>query len=131
MTYTFEQIRQAFKDSELSGLADLVIKKLGTSAEQTNKLSPEQRFEEIINGLVIKIDKGKYPNSIFFFKNDKCLFELENSTLWCSFSNVWSIFSEENNMNYDATQEFIKIQMEKHFKMKDVTPISPKYNREI
>jgi hypothetical protein len=125
MQYTLKQIRQAGKEAELKdNVVEHLISVLSNIDQEKKLLSPEERFLEIINGLEIKIDKKKYPDSIFYFKGDKYFFELEKDIIYCSYNNVWSIFLQEYKMNYDATQAFIKNQVEEHFKMKHVTPFS-------
>lgn len=86
------------------------------------KGGPEDAFMRIVDGLVCKQDVTKYPNSLFLFKGDEFYFELENKTLWCLYSRVWSILESYFSSNYNETQAFIKSQVEEHFKMKGVTP---------
>ena len=85
-------------------------------------LSPEQVFLDIIDGCTIKIDKLKYPNSIFLFKGDDWMFEIENSNIWCRLDKVWERISEAISGDYQATLAFLKMQLDQHFKMKGVTP---------
>jgi hypothetical protein len=123
MQYTLEQIRQAGKDAELKdSVAEHLISML-PNPEEEKKPSPEQRFIEIIKGLVIDKDE-EYSNSTFYFKDEKYFFELEKDTLWCSYDNVWSIFYKEYQMDYYSVQAFLRNQVEEHFKMKGVTPSS-------
>ena len=91
---------------------------------EEKKPTKEERFLELINGCEIKIDKAKYPNSVFFFKGDKYFFEIEKQYLWCSYVNVWSVFESEFKLGYDEIKSLIKSMVEEHFKMKGVTPIS-------
>ena len=46
----------------------------------------KQLFFELTKDIVIKIDEIKYPNKIFYFKNDKCIFyyNKENKYFWCN-----------------------------------------------
>jgi hypothetical protein len=111
--------------------ADVVAEQIARLTEQERELrkkaaemtSPNKVWDEIINGLTIKIDREKYPNSIFFFKEDKLFFELQNSTLWCRYSTVWMKISEVISGDYGAIQAFIEKQVEEHFKMRGVTPM--------
>ena len=105
----------------------VLLEKLKTVQEIIDKpeITPKQRFLEILNGCEIKIDKEKYPNSVFLFKNGECYFEIENPIIWCRYKHVWQIFENEFSMNYVDIQQFIKGQVEEHFKCKGLTP---KYN---
>ena len=98
------------------------IAELKAQIAELEKITPEARFLELIDGMTVKIDKDKYPNSIFFFKGDKCYFELGNSRLWVRYVEMWEVFEVEFGMKYDEIQSFIKDQMEKHFRMRGVTP---------
>lgn len=84
--------------------------------------SPEQVFLDIIDGCTIKIDKDRFPNSIFLFKGDEWMFEIEKSTVWCRWDKVWDKISVAISGDYAATQAFIRGLLEQHFKMKGVTP---------
>lgn len=53
----------------------------------------EERFWQLMNGCVIYTEKQS-PRSIFWMKNGEVWFELENSTLWCSWGNVWRVFEK-------------------------------------
>jgi hypothetical protein len=86
------------------------------------KQTPEELFLSMWEGCTVKIDKEKYPDSIFFFKGDQWMFEIENSILWCRYDKVWGRLSDINGLDYKDTQSFIRNLMEKHFKMKGVTP---------
>lgn len=111
ITLTSEQIQQI----------DAEIKK----NQPASKPTPEERFWQLCNGLEIKIDLEKYPNTIFFFKGEDLWFEYEAETgyLWCRYLYVWSVFEKEYGMNYSKIKSLIKKQVENHFKCKEVTPI--------
>ena len=102
----------------------VLLEKLKMVQEIIDKpeITPRQRFLEILNGCEVKIDKEKYPDSVFLFKNGKCYFEIENLTLWCKYKHVWQIFENEFSMNYVDIQQFIKGQVEEHFKCMGLTP---------
>ena len=84
-------------------------------------ITPKERFWQIMNGCEIYTEKEN-PNSVFFIKNGSVFFELQNSTLWCSYHNVWRVFESEFSMLYQEIQSLIKNQMEERFKMKGITP---------
>ena len=81
-----------------------------------NKLSLFQGLEEYKD--------ERYPNSIFYLKNDVVYFELdvENHILWCDYTLVWYVFSEQRKFNYDETQRVIKDVVEKYTNWGSVTP---------
>lgn len=84
-------------------------------------ITPEERFWQLMNGCTIYTEKES-PDSIFFMKDGEVWFELENSTLWCRWSRVWSVFENPPyNMNYNSIQSLIKDQVEERFKMKGIT----------
>lgn len=102
----------------------ILLEKLKAVQEIIDKpeITKEQRFLELLNGCEIKIDKEKYPNSIFLFKNGEYYFEIENDRLWCRHKYVWSVFENEFSMQYNEIQVFIKGMVEEHFKCKGLTP---------
>ena len=99
------------------------IAELKAQIAELEKITPEQRFLELIDGMTVKIDKDKYPDSTFFFKGDKYYLEIQKSRLWVRYAEIWQVFKVEFGMQYDEIQSFIKDQMEQHFKMMGgVTP---------
>src|SRR5574338_1170143 len=80
------------------------------------KPTPEERFWQRCDGLTIKIDREKFPYSVFFFKNDELQFEYhtKNGYLWCLYSSIWSVFEKEDGMKYSEIQSLIKTQVEDH-----------------
>ena len=90
---------------------------------QKTKITPEQRFLELIQGLEIRLDP-KYPDSILFFKKKISFVELDfkNKIIWLRYSDFWSVFENEYRLNYDEIQELTKGLLEKHFKLKGFTP---------
>ena len=103
--------------------AEARLKELEAEREELLKVinakpSPEERFLEIINGSVIRVDKKQYPDSVFIMTTDgKYMFEIEEYRLWCGYYNVWSIFKKEYAMDNSQIQLFIKNQMEDDFKI--------------
>jgi hypothetical protein len=102
------------------------IAKLKLEKEQQE--SPEKFamsfFEQ---DLICKSDE-KYPNSIFYFKGDKLLLEIEKSgdslTAWVSYSEIWNPVSEKFSLDYAQTQSLLKTTIEQHFKLKGIATIS-------
>lgn len=89
--------------------------------------NPKLFLTELIgNELAIKIDREKYPDSVFYFKGSTCLFELEKSDgttyLWCNYFKIWNPISVEFSLGYAEIKILIKETLEDHFKMRDVKP---------
>ena len=93
------------------------------------KPSKEERFWGLINETVLKIDKVKYPNSIFGFKGEEWWWEYDSKSgyLWLRWYFIWSIFESEYSLDYNDIQSFIKEQVETHFNCKCVTPMLKKW----
>ena len=83
----------------------------------------------MINGCSIQISE-KYPDSVFYKKNDQVIFELYKpkndgkSYFWCNYKVVWSVFYNKFGLNYNETQAFIKNVVEDTLKFGVVTPIA-------
>lgn len=99
---------------------------LGTKFK-LNEIDKINIFNDIFNKLQLKIDKKKYPNSVFFFYDDTVYMELEikNRYLYCSYKYIWSIFEKGFDMQYNDIQTFIKVRVEQHFKDGPVGPVIP------
>ena len=103
------------------------ISALEAELEQLKKpeKTPAQRFWELVSGTTLKFDFGKYPNTLFGFREDQYVWEydLENHALWLGYSTVWSILKDEFGLDHDGVQRVIKNEVEEHFKCKGVTPV--------
>jgi hypothetical protein len=66
----------------------------------------------------------RYPNSIFYHKNDVVYFEfdVEKHILYCSYTLVWNVFSEQSKYNYNETQRIIKDVVERYTNCGSITP---------
>jgi hypothetical protein len=87
--------------------------------------APEDRvWNKICRGLVMKTDQERYPDLIFWFKQDRCYFQydIETGFLWCEHDLVWEVFEKELNWSYPQIESFIKNKVKEHFQNKDVTP---------
>ena len=83
-------------------------------------------FRECLNGCTIRLEKY-CPNSVFYDKNEKTMFELERKNdgkliFWANYSLVWSIFLNKYKMQAFDIQSFMKTQVEMILKMGGVTP---------
>ena len=82
-------------------------------------------FINNINGCELK-SISKYPNCIFFIKNDKVLFcqDLKYEEFVCYYEKIWKVFETKYGCNYAETQEVIKGILETHLKLMGYTPIN-------
>ncbi len=66
----------------------------------------------------------RYPNSIYYLKNGKIYFELDvdKHILYCNYTLVWRVFSEQNKLDYDETQRVIKDVVERYTNWGSITP---------
>lgn len=119
-----DERRKLLEENKLNDhkIAALTNKEQELRKEAAEYSSPEQIFLDIIEGCTIKIDKDRYPDSIFLFKGDDWMFEIEDSTVWCRWSTVWNKISIAIYGDYGATQAFIRRQLEQHFKMRGARP---------
>ena len=101
----------------------------------------EKLFLELVGGFRWECDLEKYPNSLFVFKNEICIFEiynpesinpkkiissyrfglkqdLKNADIWFNYDKIWSIFESKFGMKYNDIQSFMKDMIEKHFKIR-------------
>ena len=86
--------------------------------------SAKSFFLNYIQDLEVKIDKERYIDTVFYFKNGCCLFEYNEKYgyLYCQYDGFWSVFAMEYNMNHQQLQAFIKNGVEEYFKIKVTTP---------
>lgn len=83
----------------------------------------EQRFLELIQGLKIRLNPD-YPNSIPFFKMDRCFIELDLKIkiIWLSSRFFWLVFEREFALNDYEIGELMKTLLQKYFKLEGFTP---------
>lgn len=88
------------------------------------KISKENMFYHLVSDAEIKIDKFNYPDSVFFFKNNKVLFKQNSKSnkFWYRYHSYWLVFINEFGMGYNEIQSFTKNMVKKHFKMRVSTP---------
>lgn len=100
---------------------------LGAEIAKLEAQAPEERFAQLVEGYEVKTDWQKYPNWLFFFKGEKLLgeFNLKTQVFYASWDNRWSIFANELEMEYLDIQQFMRKQVEEHFKLK-VSETCPK-----
>ena len=80
-----------------------------------------------LNGCTIQLSE-KYPDSVFYKKDDEVVFELykekneEETYFWVHYDKIWSVFYNKFGLNYDETQSFIKNVVEDTLKLGDIIP---------
>ncbi len=103
------------------------IAELKKEIENEKLQSTKDFFLKMINGSTFKIGAKKYPNSNFYFDGETLLLEIEKREekwyAWFNYDKIWSPISRQNNWNYTKTQEFFKLMIEDHFKLRDVTAV--------
>jgi hypothetical protein len=81
-------------------------------------------LKEKMNGLTIKLNDG-FPNSVFYVKNDRVLFELcqdgKNRYFYVRYDEIWSVFETKYSMEYADIQAFIKNVVETDLKLGSIT----------
>ena len=116
-------------DSQLQSAHKLGLKEayfLAKEILQEENNTKEDSIFPPISELTLKEDLDKFPNSLFCFHGETFILELkirDNELIaWVNYANIWNPISTKNNWNYDQTQSFLKVKIEKYFKLRDVTP---------
>jgi hypothetical protein len=104
--------------------------------------SNEKLFLELIDGFVWKHDKNTFPNRLFAFKDDSCLFviynvvwfspekfivchrlglkqELKDFYFYVNQEKIWNIFSRKFDGYYKTTKQFLQDMMENNFEVQE------------
>lgn len=70
--------------------------------------NPEIKFLDLIDNLEFRIDNKKYPNCLFWFRDEKLVFHYDDDfkELYCNYKNYWKYFDKEYNLDYDSIQVF-------------------------
>lgn len=98
------------------------LKKYVEQQDLNQENEKEEKFLELFQVLTMKSDIEKYPGSVFYFRDDDLMLEMENDNLWVSYNRIWFIFEEDFGMKYTGIQDFIKRKVEKHFNWNGLTP---------
>jgi len=80
-------------------------------------------YNNLLNLKQVKLKD--YPNDIFYFKDDKVIFEqyLLNTTLFfVNYYLIWGVFETKFNYNYQEIRNLIKRIVEQSYKMTEITP---------
>ena len=83
----------------------------------------EKPFLELMEGMERKVHPDE-SHIVLWYKEDGWYFEQDekNGTLWCQYDRVWSFFETNYSPNYTEIQVIIKDLMERHYKLRGLTP---------
>ena len=84
----------------------------------------EKPFLELMEGMKRKVHPDE-PHKTLWYKEDGWYFEQDEKTgrLWCQINRVWSFFETNYSPKYSDIQLIIKNLMERHYKLKGLTPL--------
>ena len=91
--------------------------------KQIESTDIDKVFLDLMEGMERKIHPY-YPHLIIWYKNNEWYFKQdeENGYLWCQYDRVWSVFETHYSPNNTEIQVIIKDLMERHYKLKCLTP---------
>ena len=83
----------------------------------------EKPFLDLMEGMEIRVHPND-PHFTLWYKEDGWYFEQDEKIgyLWCQTDRVWSFFETNYTPKYAEIQVIIKDLMEKHYKLKALTP---------
>ena len=83
----------------------------------------EKPFLDLMEGMEIRVHPDD-PYRILWYKNNEWYFEQDEEigTLWCQYRRVWRFFETNYSPNYTEIQVIIKYLMERHYKLRGLTP---------
>lgn len=86
-------------------------------------------FLDLMEGMERKIHPDN-PHLTLWYKGDDWYFEQdeENGYLWCQHDRVWEVFETHYSPNYTEIEVIIKYLMEKHYKLKGLTPLNDDFS---
>ena len=64
----------------------------------------------------------KYPESLFWVKGGEVIVEIENSAYFWLRRMIWDRISEMFGLDYAGTQSVIKVWLEQHYNLGELTP---------
>ena len=85
----------------------------------------EKPFLDLMEGMERKVHPDE-PHKTLWYKGDNWYFEQDEKTgrLWCQYYRVWSVFETHYSPNCTKIQVIIRDLMERHYKLKGLTPKS-------
>ena len=114
-----------FTESLLSKLQgptkDEVWKSVGY---ETSFDTPEEFFLDVIKDIKLR-EQTKYPESVFWEKNGKILFEqdFKNNMLYVDYKSIWVIFEKIFSLQNAEIQRFLKNGVDENLNWKGLTPV--------
>ena len=86
----------------------------------------EKPFLELMEGMERKVHPDE-SHIVLWYKEDGWYFEQDEKygDLWCQYNRVWLVFEIEYGGNYVDIQLIIKNLMERHYKVRGLTPAIP------
>ena len=90
-----------------------------------SRLSPAEKFLYLIFWNLEEYYSDKYPNSIFYKKDNDVLFEYnkKNGKIWCHYDKIWSVLKLNYGLNDQEIKDLIKGVVWETLKLKEVIPI--------
>lgn len=81
-------------------------------------------FKSLLFKMIIKQDQKRFPNFLFFFIGNNLYmdYDVKNNIFGCSYPYIWSNIQLNFGLSDEEISDFIKNQVEKHFKMEINTP---------
>jgi hypothetical protein len=92
--------------------------------ELSKKPTPEEWLLDYLSKGFDKVEVKK--DAIVYYRGDQWIFwlDLKKKVLWCYFPEVWRIFYEEYDMNYDQVQQLMKNVVLKPLNGEGFTPLA-------
>jgi len=81
--------------------------------------------ENILNLKQVQLEK--YPDYLFYFKDDKCIFQQDLKFYWfgVSYKLLWSVFENKFGYKYNETRDLIKDIVKEAYKIQEeVIPVA-------
>ena len=88
----------------------------------------EKPFLDLMEGMEIRVHPNE-PHRTLWYKDDGWYFEQNEvtGTLWCQYDRVWSFFKTNYSSKYAEIKVIIRDLMERHYKLKGLTPLNDLY----
>ena len=120
MILKFEQYNESIKSLLVGPSKEEIWENLGYYQSFE---TPEEFFLYMIDGMKIK-KQTKYPDSIFWEKNGKIIFEqdLKNNDLWVDYNSIWKILEKIFGFDNTEIDVFIEYWVEEYLDWKGLTP---------
>jgi len=83
-------------------------------------------YNNLLNLKQVKL--VKYPEYLFYFKDDNCIFKKDLYSSWLGVNSdlIWKVFETKFGYNYQEIQKLIKGIVEPVYKLNKITPSSMK-----